>query len=124
MKIRKETIGSCWVFSWDEPISLEGNESVLLKEELKASIGDETSAVILDLGRVEFIDSSGLGALISALKALRTGGGTLWLTQVSEAVRSILEITRLDRVFDIVPTLDDALLRCGAPLPDENEVSA
>jgi anti-sigma B factor antagonist len=94
-----------------------------LKEELKAAVGEGASRVVIDLENVEFIDSSGLGALISALKALRSKDGVLSLSGVSEPVANILEITRLDRVFDIAADREDALSRCGTGAESRSEVS-
>ena len=64
--------------------------------------------VVLDLAAVEFIDSSGLGALVSALKAARTGGGELRLAALRPNVRQLLEIMRLDRVFSLYGTVEEA----------------
>jgi anti-sigma B factor antagonist len=67
--------------------------------------------VILDLGAVEFIDSSGLGALVSALKRMRhlDAAGDIRLAHVQPSVRAVLEIIRLHRVFPVFPSTDDAL---------------
>lgn len=56
------------------------------------------AVVVLDLGQVQFIDSSGLAALISVLKKLPPGG-SLRLARASTGVVSLLQLTRLDRVF-------------------------
>jgi anti-sigma B factor antagonist len=66
--------------------------------------------LVLDLPKVEFIDSSGLGALVSALKRLKQvdGRGDIRLAQVQPPVLAVLEIIRLHRVFAMFPTLDAA----------------
>jgi anti-sigma B factor antagonist len=61
------------------------------------------------LTNVAFIDSSGLGALISGLKALRANGGDLVLCSMSRQVRTVFEITRLLRVFEVFEGPDPAL---------------
>ena len=53
--------------------------------------------------------SQGLGALISCLKILRQSQGSLTVTNLSESVEAVLRITRLIRVFDVLPTVEDAL---------------
>ena len=65
--------------------------------------------MVIDLGRVAFVDSSGLGSLISALKVLRANGGDLKLANIGEQVYSVLEMTRLLRVFDTYETSEQAL---------------
>ena len=119
MEIRKRVVGECVVFSWDAPLNLEGSASKQLKEELKSAITEGASSLVLDLASVEFIDSSGLGALISALKSVRTAGGTLALARLSGPVRNILEITRLDRVFDMLLSIEEACERCEASMSTE-----
>lgn len=56
---------------------------------------------VVDLSALEFIDSSGLGALVTAIKAARQAGGDVRLCGLSPAVTTIFELTRLSRVFDI-----------------------
>lgn len=67
--------------------------------------------LILDLVAVDFIDSSGLGALVSALKHLKQldRSGDIRLTNVQPPVHAVLEIIRLNRVFSQYSTVDDAV---------------
>ena len=58
---------------------------------------------------VSFVDSSGLGALISGMKATRIAGGDLRIAQVGDQARLILELTTLDKVMKIYPTVEEAL---------------
>lgn len=69
----------------------------------------ERSKVVLDLGQLRFIDSSGLGAMLSCLRQLTTKGGRLELCQLSPPVRAAFELVRLHRVLDIYPTRADAI---------------
>lgn len=101
--------GQTMVVAFTSKVDLEGETSILFKEKLKALIGDGHLRVVIDLTHVGFVDSQGLGALISCLKALRQAGGSLALTSLSEPVGAVLRITRLIRVFDVHPTVDDAL---------------
>jgi anti-sigma B factor antagonist len=72
--------------------------------------------VVLDLGGVEFVDSSGLGALIHMHKTLQPQGGFA-MCQVDPRVAQLFKVTRLDRVVAIAATATDAaaLVKAGAP---------
>ena len=67
--------------------------------------------LVVDLGDVHFVDSSGLGALVSALKTVRLleGGGDIRLANVQPPVVALLEIIRLHRVFTSYPSVDLAI---------------
>jgi anti-sigma B factor antagonist len=64
--------------------------------------------VVLDLARVEFVDSTGLGAIVSLMKAVGPTGGFA-LANARPPVRRLFELTRLDRVFSLHGAVDDAL---------------
>jgi anti-sigma B factor antagonist len=101
--------GEVQVISFAGRVNLEGETSLRFKDELKAMITEGKVHVVLDLGNVGFLDSQGLGALISCLKVLRQAEGSFVLTNLSQPVEAVLRITRLIRVFDIAPTSDDAV---------------
>lgn len=114
MKLLKETNGGGLVISFAEPVQLEGNESARFREELRAAADEGCTQIVLDLAEVDFIDSTGLGSLISTLKKLRSSGGELRLARASEAVLGVFEITRLDRVFHTYESVEDAVA-AGCP---------
>ncbi len=74
-------------------------------------IGNGRRNLVVDLEGVSFIDSSGLGALVSALKTLKADGGLgdVRLAQVQEPVVALLEIIRLNRVFSTYPSVEGAV---------------
>lgn len=109
MDLALKKIGNTLVVGFVSRVNLEGESSVVFKERLKALIAGGHVHVVMDLGNVGFIDSQGLGTLISCLKVLRQSEGNLTLTNLSESVEAVLRITRLIRVFDVLPTVDDAL---------------
>jgi len=109
MDLSLRKIGQTLVVSFGNRVNLEGETSLLFKEKLKSLIGDGHLHVIMDLSNVGFVDSQGLGALISCLKVLRQSEGSLTVTNLSESVEAVLRITRLIRVFDVLPTVEDAL---------------
>jgi anti-sigma B factor antagonist len=80
---------------------------------LKAVIGDAVkegpSRLVIDMEGVSFVDSTGLGSVIAALKLVRGTRGDLRLAAPNQQVRVVLELTTLDRVFAYYPTVEDAL---------------
>jgi anti-anti-sigma factor len=63
--------------------------------------------ILVDLQSVTFVDSSGLGGLVNAFKAVRDAGGRLVLCSVCEQARMLLEITGMDQVFEIFSDLNE-----------------
>jgi len=88
---------------------LDANNSEELKMELRRLFESGTKDVVIDLKEVLFIDSSGLGVLVSGYKNASVMHGTLKLSNLQFQVKSMFELTRLHRVFDIFTTVDDAL---------------
>ena len=88
---------------------LDANNSEELKAELNHLFENGSKDVIVDLKDVRFIDSSGLGVLVSGFKNASTRQGSLKLSALQTQVKSMFELTRLQRVFDIFSTVDDAL---------------
>jgi anti-sigma B factor antagonist len=80
-----------------------------LRERLIAMVESGARQVIVDLGRVEFLDSTGLGVLVGALKRLRGVGGELSLVCAQERLLKIFRITGLDRVFTLHGSVEEAV---------------
>ena len=80
-----------------------------LREELAGLVDDGKTDIVVDLTDVSFMDSTGLGVLVGALKRVRTTGGDLKLVIDQEKVLKVFRITALTQVFEIHPTLDEAL---------------
>ena len=82
--------------------------AVVFKEEIRKQTENFEGRVVLDMERVEFLDSSGLGALVSIMKLLN-GDTPLELARCGNIVQKVLNLTRMDRVFilhDTVPEPD------------------
>ncbi|MEV4758223.1 STAS domain-containing protein [Micromonospora sp. NPDC049559] len=80
-----------------------------LRERLVELVDGGARKVVVDLGRVDFLDSTGLGVLVGALKRLRAAGGGLDLVCDKEPLLKIFRITALDQVFPIHPSVDAAI---------------
>jgi len=79
-----------------------------LKKQLMDVIEDGQTNIVLNLGEVSFIDSSGLGTIVSVSKAL-TAKGELVLTQIQDSVMHFFELTRLNRLFRFTENDETAL---------------
>jgi anti-sigma B factor antagonist len=79
-----------------------------LRERIKSLLAG-TSKIVVNLNRVESIDSGGLGILVGLLLSARNRGGDLKLVSPSEHVRGTLRQTRLDTIFRIYGNEDEAL---------------
>jgi len=86
-----------------------GTEADDFKDILFKAIEDDIVDIVVDMENATWMNSSGLGMLISGLTTLRSSGGDLRLANVSERVRRPLEITKLDSVFSIYNSVEDAL---------------
>ena len=65
--------------------------------------------LVLDLSRLRFVDSSGMGAILSCLRQLTAKGGDLKLCGMSRQVRTVFELVRMHRIFDIYGTAEEAV---------------
>jgi anti-sigma B factor antagonist len=88
---------------------LDANNSEELKAELRRLFEGGTKDLVIDLKEIHFIDSSGLGVLVSGYKNASIIHGSLKLSNLQSQVKSMFELTRLHRVFDIFTSVDDAL---------------
>ena len=94
---------------------LDASSAPALKKRMAALIKDGHHRLALYLSAVEFIDSSGLSAMVSALRQLH-GDGDLVLIAPRNTVLSMFKLTRLDRVFRIFPDQMQALAALAAPI--------
>jgi anti-sigma B factor antagonist len=87
---------------------LDASNAGEFKRDIAASL-EANVKMVLDLSRLRFVDSSGLGAFISCLRKLNAKGGDLKLCGMSKQVRAVFELVRMHRVFDILNTKEDAV---------------
>jgi len=78
-----------------------GKESGALRDTVIELLGKGSNKILLNLGDVSYIDSSGLGELVSAYTAVKNAGGELKLLNLTSKVRDLLVITKLVTVFDV-----------------------
>lgn len=94
-------------------IGVDGQLIVGNRHELKQKVMDAVEAgerkVLIDFTETGYIDSSGLGALVSLSKKLRDTGGELRLAGLNEDLRTLFELTKLDSLFTVADTTEQAL---------------
>ena len=78
-----------------------GEGSTMLRDIVRDMIAKGNKKILLNLGDVTYIDSSGIGELVSAFTTVRNGGGELKLLNLTKKVHDLLQITKLYTVFDI-----------------------
>lgn len=108
MNLKTESIGKVMVLVVREE-RLDAHNSDELKVEMNRLFESGTKDLLVDIKEVRFIDSSGLGVLVSGYKNAATHQGSIKLCSLQTQVRSMFELTRLHRVFDIYQTIDEAL---------------
>jgi anti-sigma B factor antagonist len=93
-------------------IELEGEVDVYtapqLKQQMINLLESGNKQMIIDLTKVEYLDSTALGVLIGGLKRMREMDGNMMLVCPSARIRRVFEITGLDKIFDIYNTADEA----------------
>ena len=98
-------------------ITIEGSidlfSSSKLKKELCALLDGGHGDLLFDLSAVDFVDSSGLGVLVGTFKQVRVSDGNVRLASLRPAVKKIFELTRLDQVFAIYESLEEALAQAA-----------
>ncbi len=79
-----------------------------LREAIVAAVDAGHTRLIVDVRKVDFLDSTGLGVLVGALKRVRADGGSLDILCTQERILKIFEITGLDKVFGLHTSVDEA----------------
>ena len=79
-----------------------------LREAIVTAVEAGHTRLVIDVRKVDFLDSTGLGVLVGALKRVRGDGGSLDIVCTQERILKIFEITGLDKVFGLHATVDEA----------------
>jgi anti-sigma B factor antagonist len=100
MKISTRQLDGVTILDMSGRITL-GEGSVQLRDAVRELLGKGRKQILLNLGNVNYIDSSGIGELVSAFTATRNQGGELKLLSLTKKVHDLLQITKLYTVFDV-----------------------
>ena len=107
MEIQKRMAGDIAILALEGRLDLTSSSS--LKEASKEVMVNDSKKMVLNLDKVDFINSSGLGALVSILKEVRNSQGSMKLTNLAPYVKEIFDITQLSNIFEIFPDEKQAL---------------
>lgn len=105
--MRIEEIGDITIITL-EGKALDAASSKTFRAEIGPVLANRKK-VVFDLGELDFVDSSGLGALLSSLRQLNGQGGDLKLCNLTKGVRALVELVRMHRVFDIFNSREEAV---------------
>ena len=106
MKISHKQRNDMTIFDIDGDIDI--NSSPDMREAFEKVVNAKTMKVVVNLSRVSYVDSSGLATLVEMLKKTRSYGGKLRLANLAPKVKSLFEITKLEKLFDIFDTEEEA----------------
>lgn len=90
-----------------------GPDAEKFRDDLHKLIEEDKKEVVVDLGKVSFMNSSGLGLLIGGLTTMKNAGGDLKICRADKKIESLLVVTQLISVFDHYRSLDEAVAAYG-----------
>jgi anti-sigma B factor antagonist len=109
MNIEQRTVGDVVVLSIIGDIAMNGTGASQVADKVRSLLQEGHDRLVLDLGRVRYVDSAGLGELIQAFSAVRNRGGAMKLLNVTRRLNDLLVVTKLLTVFDCFDQESEAL---------------
>jgi anti-sigma B factor antagonist len=100
LKMTKRTVDGILAIGCNGRIVF-GDESSLLRDEVKKAIADGHKRIVLNLAEVNYIDSGGLGTLVALHTTAHNAGGTIKLANLTQRVGDLLQVTKLLTVFEV-----------------------
>ena len=107
MDVVEEVVGNVYIIKLIG--RLDASCASDLKAKVLAMISERKNNILVDLGEIDFIDSSGLGILVTCMRSVTKAGGVFKITSLQENPKNLFETTRLDRVFDIYDDRNEAV---------------
>ncbi len=108
MSFKEEVHGDTYVLHLKGKL-MGGSETTAVHDRIRELSGVGVKRVVLDLANVKWMNSSGLGALMSGLTTMKNSGGDLRLSSVADKVESLLMITQLLKIFKTFESVDAAV---------------
>jgi anti-sigma B factor antagonist len=100
LKLTKRTVDGILALECSGRIVF-GDETSLLREEVKKAIAEGHKRIVLNLGQVNYIDSGGLGTLVALHTTAHNAGGTIKLANLTKRIGDLLQVTKLLTVFEV-----------------------
>jgi anti-sigma B factor antagonist len=108
MTIQERVVGSVTILDFDGKLVL-GDGDALLKDKVHSLVFQGNKEIVLNLGKVSYVDSSGLGALVAASVTAKNNGAQIKLLSLTKRLHDLLTISKLVTVFDCYDTEAEAL---------------
>jgi len=112
MKVKTRQVDGVTILDLSGRITL-GEGSVTLRDSVRDLVAKGTKHILLNLGDISYIDSSGIGELVSAFTSVKNSGGELKLLNLTKKVHDLLQITKLYTIFDIWDNETSAITAFG-----------
>ncbi len=114
MTIEQKMVGSVVVLELHGQLMI-GDGDQLLRDKIHSLVFDKHTQIVLDLAKLSRIDSTGLGAVISAYTTVTRAGGRIVLTNLTARVSDVMSITKLLTVFDTADSVTEAVVGFSGP---------
>lgn len=108
MKIETRTVGDVKILDCSGRITL-GEGTMIIRNTVRELLGSENKKIILNLAEVNYIDSSGIGELVSTYTTVTNSGGQLKLLNLTKKIQELMAITKLLTVFQVYSEEESAL---------------
>ncbi len=108
LNISERQAGDVTILDMDGKVTI-GEGSVALRTTIRRLLGEGKKKILLNLGSVSYVDSSGIGELVSSFTAVNKEDGTLKLLNLTQKIQDLLAITKLLTVFDVYENEGEAL---------------
>jgi anti-sigma B factor antagonist len=108
LNISERQAGDVTILDMDGKVTI-GEGSVALRSTIRRLLGEKKKKILLNLSGVGYVDSSGIGELVSSFTAVNKEGGQLKLLNLTQKIQDLLAITKLLTVFDVFENEGDAL---------------
>ena len=108
LNISERQAGDITILDMDGKVTI-GEGSVALRTAIRKLLGEGKKKILLNLGSVGYVDSSGIGELVSSFTAVNKEGGSLRLLNLTQKIQDLLAITKLLTVFDVYESEAEAL---------------
>ncbi|HXH71149.1 MAG TPA: STAS domain-containing protein [Pyrinomonadaceae bacterium] len=108
LNITERQAGDVTILDMNGKVTI-GEGSIALRTTIRRLLGEGKKKILLNLGSVGYVDSSGIGELVSSFTAVNKESGSLKLLNLTQKIQDLLAITKLLTVFDVFDSESDAL---------------